>query len=205
MRKEESIDDFKQSIAVKTEKCSPKFGNSRLSKDSNDSQETEVSVRALGGDVTILAEEAEDPEMLQKLREEWQISIKTHPAGYDFKLKPIWLLVHLVNPQLAEKVQKYLTKLWKDEYDKTSNLKFADKIVKMHNHDKHNDVKARLESAKAELDKHLQAFVAERNAAWFKGTFDAGIAHCKTSLIFVEELVKLNDEPTDETDYESKL
>jgi len=115
MRKEESLDDFKLSVAIKTEKCSPKFGTSRLSKDSNESHEIEVSVRALGGDVTILAEETEDPKKLQKLREEWQNSCKTHPVGYDFKLKPIWLLVQLVNPDLAKKVQTYLTELWKQD------------------------------------------------------------------------------------------
>jgi len=76
----------------------------------------------------------------------------------------------------------------------------------MNNHHKHDDVKARIVAAKGELEKLSKAFAAERKAAFiFTSNLDNGIAHCKTSLRFVDELLKLNDAPTDETDYEIKI
>lgn len=153
MRKEESVDDFKASIEVKTKKCSPKFGSSRLEKDSKDSEDIEVSVKAMGGDVTLFGEDTEDPERMQQLRKEWQQTCEDNPSGYDFKLKPIWILVNEVNPALAKDIEVHLTSLWNEEYDKANNLKFADKIVKMNNHSKHDDVKTRLSAATAELSK----------------------------------------------------
>ena len=83
----------------------------------------------------------------------------------------------------------------------------------MSNHPKHDDVKTRLSTALAELSKLSSAQVEERKAKkqWDLigivnvSNFDSGISHCKTSTRKVEELLKLNDGPTDETDQESKL
>lgn len=114
-RKEELVDDFKASIQVKTKKFSPKFGSSRLEKDSKDSLDIEVSVKAMGGDVTLFGEHTEDPERMQQLRTEWQQTCEDNPSGYDFKLRPIWLLVNEVNPALAKDIEGHLTSIWDEE------------------------------------------------------------------------------------------